>query len=112
MADDNDETGYDDVTFRFVGHDFCDFFGFFGCIHDDDDFCDFVDCHDDDDFCDFVDCRDDFNRFDFNDGFGDFEQDAESGDIDQSSTYPARATTPTRPWVSRGWPTPATPRTR
>jgi hypothetical protein len=73
MADDNDRDGYDDVTFRFVGHDFCDFFGFFGCINHDDDFCDFVDCRDDD-----------FNRFDFNDGFGDFEQDAESGDIDQS----------------------------
>jgi hypothetical protein len=101
LADDNDGDGHDDVTFRFVGHDFCDFFGFFGCInHDDDDFCDFVDCHDDDDFCDFVDCHDeddfcdffdrdnfcddDFDRFDFNDGFGDFEQDAESGDIDQS----------------------------
>ena len=75
LADDNDGDGHDDVTFRFVGHDFCDFFGFFGCInHDDDDFCDFVDCRDDDDF----------NRFDFNDGFGDFEQEAESGDIDQS----------------------------
>ena len=76
MADDNDGDGHDDVTFRFVGGDFCDFFGFFGCINHDDD----------DDFCDFVDCRDDddFNRFDFNDGFGDFEQDAESGDIDQS----------------------------
>ena len=33
------------------------------------------------DFCRFFDCND---RFDFNDGFGDFEQDADSGDIDQS----------------------------
>ena len=35
-------------------------------------------------FCDFFfffDCND---RFDFNDDFGDFEQDADSGDIDQS----------------------------
>src|SRR4028119_744304 len=67
----------DDLSVRLVGDDFCDFFGFFGCINHDDD---------EDDFCDFVDCRDDddFDRFDFNDGFGDFEQDAESGDIDQS----------------------------
>ena len=56
MADDNDRDGFDDVTFRFVGDDFCDFFG----------------------------CEDDFDRFDFNDGFGDFEQEAESGDVDQS----------------------------
>ncbi len=70
MADDNDRDGRDDVTFRFVG---------------DDGFCDFFDC-DEENFCDFFDCRDeeDFNRFDFNDGFGDFEQEAESGDIDQS----------------------------
>jgi hypothetical protein len=33
------------------------------------------------DFCRFFDCND---RFDFNDGFGDFDQDADSGDIDQS----------------------------
>jgi len=56
MADDNDRDGFDDVTFRFVGDDFCDFFG----------------------------CEDDFDGFDFNDGFGDFEQEAESGDVDQS----------------------------
>jgi hypothetical protein len=38
------------------------------------------------DFCDDFNCN--FNRFDrfdpFNNGFGDFEQDADSGDIDQS----------------------------
>ena len=56
MADDNDRDGFDDMTFRFVDDDFCDFFG----------------------------CEDDFDRFDFNDGFGDFEQEAESGDVDQS----------------------------
>jgi hypothetical protein len=51
------------------------------------DFCRFFDCNDNNnDFCDdgffFDNCR--FDRFDFNDGFGDFEQDADSGDIDQS----------------------------
>ena len=47
--------------------------------------CDFYDCNDnDDDFCYFYDCR--FDGFGFNDGSGfqDFEQEAESGDIDQS----------------------------
>ena len=55
-----------------------------------DDFSDFFfdDCnhHNNNDFfCDdffFDNCR--FDRFGFNDGFGDFEQDADSGDIDQS----------------------------
>ncbi len=46
----------------------------------------FFDNNDDDDFCDdfFDNCR--FDRIDFNDGFGfgDFEQDADSGDVDQS----------------------------
>jgi hypothetical protein len=51
------------------------------------DFCRFFDCNDNNnDFCDddffFDNCR--FDRFDFNDGFSDFEQDADSGDIDQS----------------------------
>ena len=73
MADDNDRDGFDDVTFRFVGDDFCDFFG---C---EDDFEEFCEEFDGDNFCD-----DDFDRFDFNDGFGDFEQEAESGDVDQS----------------------------
>jgi hypothetical protein len=41
----------------------------------------------DDNFCDFFDC--DFDRFDrfdngFNNGFGDFEQEADSGDVAQS----------------------------
>src|SRR5215207_4305564 len=53
---------------------------------DREDFCDFFDCNDNNnDFCDdffFDNCR--FDRFGFNDGFGDFEQDADSGDIDQS----------------------------
>src|SRR5215203_3718128 len=54
-----------------------------------DDFSDFFfdDCnnHNNNDFCDdffFDNCR--FDGFGFNDGFGDFEQDADSGDIDQS----------------------------
>ena len=40
--------------------------------------------HHHNDFCDFFfdNCR--FDRFGFNDGFGDFDQDADSGDIDQS----------------------------
>src|SRR5829696_5639671 len=40
--------------------------------------------HHHNDFCDFFfdNCR--FDRFGFNGGFGDFEQDADSGDIDQS----------------------------
>src|SRR5215203_2948132 len=71
MADDNDR---EDFEFVFFGDN-------------DDDFCDFFDCNDnnDDFFCDdffFDNCR--FDRFGFNDGFGDFEQDADSGDIDQS----------------------------
>jgi hypothetical protein len=37
----------------------------------------------DDDFCDFFDCN--FDRFDhFDNGFGDFEQEADSGDVAQS----------------------------
>ena len=70
MADDNDR---EDFEFVFFGDN-------------DDDFCDFFDCNDNNnDFCDdffFDNCR--FDRFGFNDGFGDFEQDADSGDIDQS----------------------------
>src|SRR5215210_5267093 len=65
--------------------DFCDVFD---CNDNDDDFCDFFDCNDNNNdhfFCDdffFDNCG--FDRFGFNDGFGDFEQDADSGDIDQS----------------------------
>jgi hypothetical protein len=66
--------------------DFCDVFD---CNNNDDDFCDFFDCNNNNDFfCDddffFDNCG--FDRFGFNDGFGsqDFEQDADSGDIDQS----------------------------
>jgi hypothetical protein len=52
-----------------------------------DDFCDFFDCNNNhNNFCDdffFDNCG--FDRFDpFNNGFGDFEQDADSGDVDQS----------------------------
>jgi hypothetical protein len=57
----------------FDRHDFC---RFFDCNDNNNDFCD------DDDFFFFDNCR--FDRFDFNDGFGDFEQEADSGDIDQS----------------------------
>jgi hypothetical protein len=55
----------------------------------DDDFCDHNDC-DRDDFCDFFDLNCDFDNdfvrdFDFADGIDqDVEQEAESGDIDQS----------------------------
>ena len=68
MAEDNNHDGFDDGTFRFVG---------------DDDFCDFFDC-DEEDFCDFFDCDED--RFFLNgDGINqDFDQEAESGDVDQS----------------------------
>jgi hypothetical protein len=65
--------------------DFCDVFD---CNNNDDNFCDFFDCNNNNDFfCDdffFDNCG--FDRFGFNDGFGsqDFEQDADSGDIDQS----------------------------
>jgi hypothetical protein len=112
MADDNDGDGRDDVTFRLLGEDFCDWYD---CHDDDKDFCDWYDCHDDDkdfcdrfdcnnddddeDFCHFFDCRDDNNDEDFchffdcrddnNNNFvpavtQDFEQEAESGDVDQS----------------------------
>ncbi|HEX8258995.1 MAG TPA: hypothetical protein VF558_01745, partial [Rubrobacteraceae bacterium] len=97
MADDNDGDGRDDVTFRLLGDDFCDWYD---CHDDDKDFCDWYDCNnDDDDFCRFFDCRDDHNAEDFchffdcrddnNNDFvpvvtQDFEQEAESGDVDQS----------------------------
>jgi hypothetical protein len=79
MAEDNNHDGFDDATSRFVDDDdFCDIFD---C--DEEDFCDIFDC-DEEDFCDFFDCdRDGF----FFDGDGinqDFEQEAESGDVDQS----------------------------
>lgn len=77
MADDLDFDGIDD--------------GFFVIVDCDDDF---DDCNND--FCDddfffffFNDCNNNDDRFDDGfffggDGFGDFEQEAESGDIDQS----------------------------
>ncbi len=76
MADDLDFDGIDD--------------GFFVIVDCDDDF---DDCNndfcDDDDFFFFNDCNNNDDRFDDGfffggDGFGDFEQEAESGDIDQS----------------------------
>jgi hypothetical protein len=70
----------------------CDDFFFDNCHnnnnHNNNDFCDFFDCNNNDNndnFCDgffFDNCG--FDRFGLNDGFGDFEQDADSGDIDQS----------------------------
>jgi hypothetical protein len=102
MADDNDGDGRDDDYCHFFdcddnNKDFCDFFDcrddfcdFFDCRddHNDDDFCDFFDCrddHNDDDFCDFFDCRDDHNNNNFVPAVTqDFEQEAESGDVDQS----------------------------
>ena len=80
MADDNDGDGRDDVTFRFVGDDFCDWFD---CHDDDESFCDFFDCNNNDDFCHFFDCRDDNNSF-VPVITQDFDQEAESGDVDQS----------------------------
>ena len=83
MADDNDGDGRDDVTFRLLGDDFCDWYD---CHDDDKDFCDWYDCNnDDDDFCHFFDCRDDSNNNNFVPAVTqDFEQEAESGDVDQS----------------------------
>jgi hypothetical protein len=88
MADDNDGDGHDDYDYCHFfdcddnNKDFCDFFD---CR---DDFCDFFDCrddHNDDDFCDFFDCRDDHNNNNFVPAVTqDFEQEAESGDVDQS----------------------------
>jgi hypothetical protein len=86
MADDRDFDGFDD---GFIIVD-CDD-GFFDDCNDD--FCDdfFDDCNNNDRFCDdffFNDCNND--RFDDGFFFGggeidqDFEQEAESGDVDQS----------------------------
>src|SRR5919107_1121487 len=68
MADHNDD-------------DFCDVFD---CNnnHNDDDFCDVFDC-DDDDFCDFFDCNNDNNNV-VPAVTQDLDQEAESGDVDQS----------------------------
>ena len=78
MAEVLDFDGFDDGFF-FIVDDF----------DNDDDFCDFFDCNDDDDSCDFFDCNNNDDFFFFDNGFGgdgfqDFDQDAESGDIDQS----------------------------
>jgi hypothetical protein len=70
MANDNDRDVFDDSTFRSVSND---------------DFCDLFDCDEDDDFCDFFDCDENgFDRFDDGGISQDFDQEAESGDIDQS----------------------------
>jgi hypothetical protein len=74
----------------FDRHDFC---RLFDCNDNNNDFCDdgsfFDNCRFDrfnNDFCNdgsfFDNCR--FDRFNNGSGFGDFEQDADSGDIDQS----------------------------
>jgi hypothetical protein len=79
MADDLDFDGLDDGFFVIVD---CDDDGFFDNCNNNDRFCD-------DDFF-FDDCNNNNDRFDDGfffgggDGFGDFEQEAESGDIDQS----------------------------
>jgi hypothetical protein len=82
MADDLDSDGFDDLTFLFVGHDdYCDYFD----CRDEDDYCDFFDCRDEDDYCDFFDCRDNRDN-DVVPAFEitqDFDQEAESGDVDQ-----------------------------
>ena len=86
MADDRDFDGFIIVD--------CDD-GFFDDCNNNDHFCDdffFDDCNNNDRFCDdffFDDCNnnDDFDDgffFGGGDGFGDFEQEAESGDVDQS----------------------------
>ena len=79
MANDHDDWDWND---RHDDFDSCWFFGVWVC--DDD-----RDRHDDDDDCwfnGFWVCDDDRDRFDFDNGFffGDNEQEAESGDIDQS----------------------------
>jgi hypothetical protein len=66
MANDHNDWDWDDRH----DDDSCWFWGFWVCDDDDDDF-------DDDRF-------DNDNFFSGGDGFGDFEQEAESGDIDQS----------------------------
>jgi hypothetical protein len=83
MADDRDFDGFDD---GFIIVDCDDGFFFDDCNNnDDDDFCDdffFDDCNNHHRFCDdffFNDCF-----FFGGDGFGDFEQEAESGDVNQS----------------------------
>ena len=78
MANDHNDWDWDDRH----DDDSCWFFGVWVC--DDD-----RDRHDDDDDCwfnGFWVCDDDRDRFDFDNGFffGDNEQEAESGDIDQS----------------------------
>jgi hypothetical protein len=87
MADDNDGDGRDDDFCDIFDCDEDDFCDIFDC--DEDDFCDIFDCNNNnnnDDFCDVFDCRDDNND---NNNFvpavtQDFEQEAESGDVDQS----------------------------
>jgi hypothetical protein len=93
LADDRDFDGFDDGFIVIVD---CDDDGFFDDCNNNDDFCDdffFNDCNNNDRFCDddgfFDDCNnnDDFDDgffFGGGDGFGDFEQEAESGDVDQS----------------------------
>ncbi len=85
LAEDRDFDGFDDDDgfFFIIDNDNFD--------NDDDDFCDFFDCNnnnDDDDFCDFFNCNNNNDDFFFGNGFGDgfqdFDQDAESGDIDQA----------------------------
>jgi hypothetical protein len=84
MAQDRDFDGFDDNDgFFFIVDDF---------DNNDDDFCDFFDCdnnNNDDDFCDFFDCNNDDDFFDNDgffggDGFQSFDQEADSGDVDQS----------------------------
>jgi hypothetical protein len=72
MADDLDFDGCDD---DFFFDDCNNNHGFFFCDHDD---FFFDDCNNNDDF------DDGFFFFGGGDGFGDFEQEAESGDVDQS----------------------------
>jgi hypothetical protein len=76
LADDRDFDGFDDGFIVIVD---CDDDGFFDDCNNNDDFCDdfFNDCNNNDDF-------DDGFFFGGGDGFGDFEQEAESGDVDQS----------------------------
>ena len=90
MANDHNDWDWDD---RHDDFDSCWFFGVWVCEddrdHHDDDFCDdFFDNCNNDRFCDdffFDDCNNnDGFFFGGGDGFGDFEQEAESGDVDQS----------------------------
>jgi hypothetical protein len=89
MADDNNRDDFCDNFNCNNNHDddFCDIFD---CNdnNNNDDFCDVFDCNNNnnnDDFCDIFDCRDNNNDNNFVPAVTqDFDQESESGDVDQS----------------------------